>query len=286
MKQISILCFLFLFGLGAFSQNEKLDESVLECHYKLVMQKDTVRKSDLVEDDMVLRVGRTTSQFFSRYTFYHDSLWADPEGIKIAQDLSLEALMSPDPSRVFGARTTKDYLYKNYPEGKMTIYAKDFIHVNFFYEENYIPQEWIVRDSTKQILGYDCKKAECEFRGRHWITWFAVDIPIKNGPWKLNGLPGLILEAYDSKMDYHYTATRIDEKPVSPVILYKFEDNQEMKTERKIYNYTLQKFMTGAPAEELELIQEALKKGIPLKYVQRSPRRLLYDFLERDHLTP
>ncbi|OJV87186.1 MAG: hypothetical protein BGO34_12610 [Bacteroidia bacterium 44-10] len=285
MKHINILLFL-LFTPGAFSQNKQLDESVLECRYLLVMQKDTVRKSNPVEDDMVLRVGKTTSQFFSRHTFYHDSLWVDPNGRKIAEDLSIESLMSPNPSLAFGARTTKDYLYKNYPEGKMTTFTNDFIHVNFFYEENYNPQEWIVRDSTKQILGYDCKKAECEFRGRHWIAWFAVDIPVKNGPWKLNGLPGLILEAYDSKMDYHYTATSIDEKPVSPVMLYKFEDNQEMKTERKIYNYTLEKYLMGAHAEDLELIQEAIKKGIPLKFVRRRTRKSTYDFLERDHLTP
>ncbi|SEA01473.1 GLPGLI family protein [Porphyromonadaceae bacterium KH3R12] len=286
MKQINILLFLLLFTSGAFSQNKKLEESVLECRYKLVMQKDTVHQSNPVEDEMVLRIGNTISQFFSRHTFYHDSLWADPDGRKIAEDLSLEALMSPVPSLVFGARTTKDYLYKNYPEGKMTTYTNDFIHVNFFYEEDNAPQEWTIGDSTKQILGYDCKKAECEFRGRHWIAWFAVDIPVKDGPWKLNGLPGLILETYDSKMDYHYTATSINKKPVSPVLFYNLWDNQEMKTERKIYNYTLEKYLMGASAEDLELIQEAIKKGIPLKFSRRSTRKSAYDFLERDHLTP
>ncbi len=188
-------------------------------------------------------------------------------------------------SRPFGSRTTKDFLYKNYPEGKMTTFGYDFIKVNFFYEEDYAPQEWIVGDSTKQILGYTCKKAACDFRGRHWTAWFAEDIPIKEGPWKLNGLPGLILEAYDAKMDYHYTATSIDEKPITPVILYKLKDNEEMRTERKIYNNTMEKYLMGAEAEDLELIQEAIKNDIPLKFSRRRSRKLRYDFLERDHLT-
>lgn len=287
MKHIKILLILLLITSSSFSQNKKLEESVLECNYTLVMHKDTVSKSNPVEDDMVLRIGNTTSQFFSRHTFYHDSLWADPEGRKIAEDRSIESLMSFDNpnSRPFGSRTTKDFLYKNYPKGKMTTFGYDFIKVNFFYEEDYAPQEWIVGDSTKQILGYICKKAACDFRGRHWIAWFTEDIPIKEGPWKLNGLPGLILEAYDSKKDYHYTAAHIDEKPVTPVILYKLKDNEEMRTERKIYNHTMEKYLMGAEAEDLELIQEAIKNDIPLKFSRRRSRKLRYDFLERDHLT-
>lgn len=284
MKKIFSLILLLSF-ITAFSQNKKLEESVLECHYKLVMQKDTVSKSNPVEDDMVLRIGKNTSQFFSRHTFYHDSLWADPDGRKIAEDLSIESLMSFGGPKTFGSRTTKDFLYKNYPEGKMTTFGYDFIKVNFFYEEDYVPQEWIIGDSTKQILGYTCKEAACDFRGRHWIAWFAEDISITEGPWKLNGLPGLILEAYDSKKDYHYTAAHIDEKPVTPVILYKLKDNAEMRTEREIYNHTMEKYLMGAGVEDLELIQEAIKNGIPLKFARRRSKKLRYDFLERDHLT-
>lgn len=286
MKKVLSLIFL-LFSIALFSQNKKLEESVLECHYRLIMHKDTVSKSNPVEDDMVLRIGNTTSQFFSRHTFYHDSLWADPEGRKIAEDRSIESLMSFDNpnSRPFGSRTTKDFLYKNYPEGKMTTFTNNFFKVTYFYEEDYVPQEWIVGDSTKQILGYTCKKAACDFRGRHWTAWFAEDIPIKEGPWKLNGLPGLILEAYDAKMDYHYTATSMNKNPVSPVILYKFEDKPEIKVERKIYNHSLEQFLMGTPAEDLEIIQESIKKGIPQNYMSRRSRKLRYDFLERDHLT-
>ena len=284
-KHIHISLFLLLFASVVIAQNKILEKSVLECRYKLVMQKDTVNKIDSVEDDMVLRIGKTTSQFFSRHTFYHDSLWADPDGRKKAEELSIESLSSFGGPKKFGHRTTKDYLYKNYPEGKMTTFTNDFLRVSFFYEEDYMPQEWIIADYTKQILGYTCKKAVCDFRGRHWIAWFAIDIPIKEGPWKLNGLPGLILEAYDSNKDYHYTVTGMDEKSAFLVTLYKFDDHIKMETERIIYNHTLEKYLMGADIEELDLLQEALKEGIPLKFAKRRAKKLRYDFLERDHLT-
>ena len=44
---------------------------------------------------------------------------------------------------------------------------------------------------------------------RKYTAYFAEDIPVSYGPWKLQGLPGLILEAYDSEGRIHFTAERI-----------------------------------------------------------------------------
>lgn len=34
--------------------------------------------------------------------------------------------------------------------------------------------------------------ATTQFRGLTYTAWFALDIPINEGPWKFHGLPGLI----------------------------------------------------------------------------------------------
>jgi GLPGLI family protein len=56
---------------------------------------------------------------------------------------------------------------------------------------------WAITSDTKTIQNYTCQKATTIFKGRHYIAWFCPDLPYSNGPWKLGGLPGLILEAYD-----------------------------------------------------------------------------------------
>ena len=98
-----------------------------------------------------------------------------------------------------------EYLFKNMPEGKNTVY-RSFAFDRYTYEEDVEPQEWILGDSVRSILGYECRLAECDYRGRHWIAWYAPEIAVSEGPWKLGGLPGLILEAYDTKRHYVFTA--------------------------------------------------------------------------------
>ena len=110
-----------------------------------------------------------------------------------------------------------EYLYKNYPEGKITTMTQGFI-AGFFYQEDFIPQQWtVVADSVKRILDYSCKLATCNFRGRTYFAWFTADLPYHEGPWKFSGLPGLILEVYDKNEDYHYTAYSIEDRMLSPV---------------------------------------------------------------------
>lgn len=71
------------------------------------------------------------------------------------------------------------------------------------------PIKWQLVDGEKDILGFNCKKAQCEFRGRSYVVWYTPEIPSQSGPWKFSGLPGLILEANDSKDIHNYYSRRI-----------------------------------------------------------------------------
>jgi len=56
--------------------------------------------------------------------------------------------------------------------------------------------DWLIDPSVHMRFGaYECLKATGHFRGRDYEVWFTPDIPISSGPFKLGGLPGMILEA-------------------------------------------------------------------------------------------
>ncbi|PQA92019.1 hypothetical protein B0A69_16505 [Chryseobacterium shigense] len=65
-------------------------------------------------------------------------------------------------------------------------------------------KNWNLIDETKVINTFHCKKAEITFKGRHWIAWYAPEIPLPYGPYKFSGLPGLIIEIKDDQGDYSF----------------------------------------------------------------------------------
>lgn len=69
--------------------------------------------------------------------------------------------------------------------------------------------DWHITEESKEIGKYIAIKAEVTFRGRDFEAWFTPEIPIPAGPWKLYGLPGLILEVADKEKEYLWYARNI-----------------------------------------------------------------------------
>ncbi|WP_177895565.1 GLPGLI family protein [uncultured Phocaeicola sp.] len=245
-----------------------IEPAIMECQYDHIIVQDTLNRSHVMKDRMILRIGKNVSQFYSWYTLQGDSMWTDPRGRKIAAERIFEALRTQNHENIIGERTD-GYIYHSYPQkGITTTYTSQGgedmrTPVTFLYFSEETPrQEWKIQDSVKQVLRYTCQLATAQFRGRLWYAWFTPDIPIDNGPWKLSGLPGLIVEAYDSQNYYYYTLTGIQTKKLQPVTFYNYWEKVFEKTTR------------------LDYLKKAHKSQI--KYADKF-RYTNYDFLELDY---
>ncbi|MCJ7468117.1 MAG: GLPGLI family protein [Maribacter sp.] len=71
--------------------------------------------------------------------------------------------------------------------------------------------EWKLLNEQKNIGKLLANKAICRFRGRNYTAWYSKQIPSAIGPWKLNGLPGMILEVHeeDNIMEIYFKSIRI-----------------------------------------------------------------------------
>ena len=78
-------------------------------------------------------------------------------------------------------------------------------------------QKWAIEKEQKKIGRFNCQKATAKFRGRQYTAWFTMEIPVSYGPWKLHGLPGLILEAYDEAKEIQFIFKSIDMPTLSPI---------------------------------------------------------------------
>ncbi len=71
-------------------------------------------------------------------------------------------------------------------------------------DEILTPIAWKISPQTRNIGAYTCQKARATVKGRTYTAWFTKQIAASTGPWKLYGLPGLILEAEDDTHDVKF----------------------------------------------------------------------------------
>ncbi len=213
-----------------------LDSIVYRITYQALSVEDTTKKDKkgkylYKEDLMRLDIGHHLNRFYSYTQEQYDSIVK--AGVSAGGVLSAPKVSSGGITWI---------LYQNYPEGKTT-----FTHwwntMRLKVTEDIEQPSWsIVSDSTATILGYHCTMATTTFKGRKWTAWYTEDIPMNVGPWKLNGLPGLVLKAEDSSKQYIFSAVGLQQiHDIQTIPGIKGEGKYrsiDMKTYRKIIRET------------------------------------------------
>lgn len=155
-------------------------------------------------EQKVLEISKDYTMFVS--TSYERRLWLTDSLKKVGanRDEMLRAT-----SRISRSKDMS-IMYRNYPtKGKLTMRENALKY--YVYTEDIEKINWKTLPGDTMICEFSCKKAQCTFRGRTWNVWYAPDISIPEGPWKLTGLPGLIMSAADSKGDFSYLCVGMDE---------------------------------------------------------------------------
>jgi GLPGLI family protein len=96
-------------------------------------------------------------------------------------------------------------VFKDHASQTMLFEFSDFNQRSHWYADTLFPMHWQLVAEEKMIGGIPCSKAVGFFKGRGYTAWYAPSVANSDGPWKLGGLPGMILEAYDDHDDWHLT---------------------------------------------------------------------------------
>lgn len=108
------------------------------------------------------------------------------------------------------AKKVKDgYLKINHSTKQLLSF--ELLPTNSILVTDYYPElGWKLTGETKKIHDFSCVKATTSYRGRNWIAWFTPEIAVPYGPWKLHGLPGLILEAYSEDEKFLIKVVKVE----------------------------------------------------------------------------
>lgn len=181
------------------------ETAFLECHYTETFRDNLDKKEIIHQDEMILRISKTSSEFFSLWRRERDHI-TDSLSSKGA---SLNDIIAAREKMTYPISVQHYTIYKNYPEKGMFTHIDNLAMQHYMCTEKMHTPDWTIEQKKNIILGFDCQKAVTTFYGRKWHVWFTTEIPVKEGPWKLHGLPGLILAAEDTEKDYCFKCIEI-----------------------------------------------------------------------------
>ncbi|MGE8299741.1 GLPGLI family protein [Sphingobacterium paramultivorum] len=213
--------------------------AIAKVHYEFKHVNDSTQRDQFIRDETVVYLNQQAS-YYTSYSSkrMQDEVKKQMEGPSFDGTLNITTRSTPSSS---------SYLL-DANQNKMTevvSVASD----NFAIPQVYPIQDWEILGDRKEIGGYNCQNAKTTFKGRTYIAWFTTELPFSYGPWKLHGLPGLILDARDTKNEVIFAYAGFD----------KIEDGKT--------SVALPQNAIVSTVEEVKKVQEAFKAN-PQAYMQ------------------
>lgn len=191
------LILLLTFGIvvhNVKAQGPEMAKAIV--HYKFSHLRDTTQKDKPYTENMVLFLGPSSSAYKSYDRKLQDAMMKK----QIEQQLAEQKGSGNVNIKVSGSRpTTRVEYYQFAAKGQLV--RKENLITPYLIEEPMPAISWKISADTATFGTLLCQKATGHFKGRDYTAWFCPDLPFHAGPWKLNGLPGLIVEAYDTNKE-------------------------------------------------------------------------------------
>jgi GLPGLI family protein len=207
MKKQLLLCAALLTSVLSASA-QKPDTAQVLVHYKFSHVRDTTNREHPFTENMVLIVGKNAGAYKSYDKQLQDALFKKQVQEQMAN--------SPDGRVNIQRRSSGSGAeYYQYPNGKKFFRKEPLLFNNYLITDALPVIDWKISGDTATLGGLHCQKAVTHFKGRDYTAWFCPDLPLPIGPWKLNGLPGVIVEAYDTKKEVVFKFDGVEKAGIS-----------------------------------------------------------------------
>ncbi len=216
--------------------------------YEYKMKPDAAKKDSAITDYMNLDTDGKKSYFYNSAKYERDSIYAVTKNFN-------DLLQAKSYDQNLSYIVEKDYT------GKKINFYDNFKTVNIVIPETASPKWKIEKEFTK-INNMNCQKATAYYKGRTWEAWFSKDYPVNDGPYKFNGLPGLIIRLNDTENDHVFNLIQI--KKINALSLHLPKSSKQLTLEeykKAMANYTF----TNEDIEGMDIGKQEGRVSIRLK---------------------
>lgn len=263
--------------LGMFLSVDDALAQTFRPQYRAVYELTTKAKiTNMPSPDLwYLDVDTDVLRFYSYYTYRKELL----------KDSVLKATNNIYETRDYirGMRKGATDRYLFFPkEQKMLHLLGDLTKT--YYEEKISDPQWKIGTKTKMVLDYLSQEAETEHEGRSWVVYYTDEIPLPYGPWKLQGLTGLVTEAYTTDSLFHFTLKGFEQLPKSGVQIHVIEGDYKGRRFGKKEAIEIRREMSIDIAGYLELhfLEGQKPLTLPPKYREKVEElKKAYEYFEK-----
>ena len=154
--------------------------------YEYQFKSDSLAK-ELTKENMILDINPTEVKFYPYFFAENDSI----NKLRNYNNFSWDDVL-PVLKRNRNTNNNTSYILLN---DLFSIQTEDVIN-------------WKLSTETKKAGTYNLQKATATFGGRNWIAWFNTEISLNEGPYKFQGLPGLIFEVADDQNYFSFNLVK------------------------------------------------------------------------------
>lgn len=252
------ICFGWEYNKG---RHLTVDTAKYKLTYQASVVRDTAFRENVKTAYLVTLIGNRTSKSVDRYilecSLLRDSLIAEMvDGATIREE----------GYKIFRNRFFPEQIIMDYPKRGVNLFQKPIITTHYRVFDEDCKQNWRLTDESRDILGYECRKAVCDFRGRSYEAWYTEDVPMSVGPYYFRGLPGLIVELYDTDRDYVFSLVGLETVDgITPIDMYDMTIEITNRADlRYVEEYYLKDpaaaFLSSPLGSQIELTPEILER--------------------------
>lgn len=243
MKEVVALLFLFLGSAVSAqtidwskstitSKTDSIAKTILEpaqylITYTYQFASDAAYPKTKRKGHTILQVGNRYNRFCDSYKLRFDSICDEVSrgniSVMEASPLMLSALKK--------ARFEEGILIDK-QTNKETIQRTAGLSKKYQYKEDCPTLKWEMLERDTVIAGYHCNKARTSLFGRDYIAWYSPEVDMPYGPYKFNGLPGLVFQVVDTQENFEFILDGL-QKADKYVPIYVWSSKEIVKTNRK-----------------------------------------------------